>query len=408
MQQIIYKRVTFFLGPAFVAAIAYVDPGNVAANLTSGAKYGYLLLWVLIIANIFAAIVQYQSAKLGIITGKTLPEILRIKLKPTSRILYWLQAELVAIATDVAEIFGGAIALKLIFGLSLPVSGIIICIMSMLLLSIQNRKSQRSFEMLIIFFLFLTTFGFLYGLFLYPPNFSEIIYGLKPSFIDKESVLIASSMVGATIMPHAIYLHSALSKAKHPFMVKNKKDKFSTFVKTTKLDVILALTVAGFVNIGMLVLAASSLRGVYNTDSIEEAYVAISHNLSNSIAIIFAIGLLASGLASTSVGCYASDVITKGLLNLKISLMTRRVISIIPALLMLILGINPTWGLIFSQIVLSFGIPFALIPLIQLTSNSNIMGHYKDGICLRIFSYVSVTLIVFLNLLLIIISIVRI
>jgi manganese transport protein len=390
------------LGPAFVASIAYVDPGNVAANLTAGAQYGYLLVWVLVAANVMAVLVQYQSAKLGIVTGKSLPEILGERLKPAWRRAFWVQAEVVAAATDLAEVVGGAIALYLLFGLPLPLGAVIVGGVSMLLLMVQARSRQRPFEFVIIFLLGIITIGFLAGLFISPPDPGGVLAGLVPGFQGPDTVLLAASMLGATVMPHAIYVHSALSRDRHrpdPHL-HVPVPAIARLVKATRWDVVAALAIAGIVNIGMLLLAASTLGGEDGTDTIEGAHAAITANLGPIVGVIFAVGLLASGLASTSVGCYAGGSIMQGLLRIRIPLMTRRVITLIPAIVLLSVGFDPTWGLVLSQVVLSFGIPFVLIPLVILTSNKALMGRFADGPALRIAAITSVVLVVTLNLVL--------
>lgn len=390
------------LGPAFVASIAYVDPGNVAANLTAGAQYGYLLVWVLVAANVMAVLVQYQSAKLGIVTGKSLPEILGERLKPVWRRAFWVQAEIVAAATDLAEVVGGAIALYLLFGLPLPLGAAIVGGVSMLLLAVQARNRQRPFEFVIIFLLGIITIGFLAGLFISPPEPGGVLAGLVPGFQGPDTVLLAASMLGATVMPHAIYVHSALSRDRHrpdPHL-HVPVPAIARLVKATRWDVVAALAIAGIVNIGMLLLAASTLGGEEGTDTIEGAHAAITANLGPVVGVVFAVGLLASGLASTSVGCYAGGTIMQGLLKIRIPLMTRRVITLIPAIVLLSVGFDPTWGLVLSQVVLSFGIPFVLVPLVALTSNKALMGRFVDGIALRIAAIISVILVVALNLVL--------
>jgi manganese transport protein len=391
--------VLLLLGPAFVAAIAYVDPGNVAANLTSGARYGYLLVWVLVAANIMAMLIQYQSAKLGVVTGRSLPELLGERLRTGTRRAYWLQAELVAVATDVAEVVGGAVALHLLFGLPLPLAGAIVGICSMLLLTVQNRRSQRAFESVIMVLLLIITVGFLAGLLFSPPDPAGVAGGLLPRFDGTGSVLLAASMLGATVMPHAIYLHSALARDRHSGTDRSPQ-RLRALVVATRWDVVGALLLAGAVNIGMLLLAASTLGGVAGTESIEGAHAAIQASLGPAVGVIFAVGLLASGLASTSVGCYAGATIMAGLLKIRLPLLTRRVISLIPALGLLVFGVDPTWALVISQVVLSFGIPFALIPLLRLTGNATIMGPHRDGRALRIAAVVSATLVVALNIVL--------
>lgn len=389
------------LGPAFVAAVAYVDPGNVAANITAGARYGYLLVWVLVLANLMAVIIQYQSAKLGLVTGKSLPEILGERLPKGKRIAYWIQAEIVAAATDLAEIVGGAIALQLLFGLPLPAGGFIVGCVSLGLLIFQNERRQKQFETIVIGLLVIITVGFLSGLVISPPDPAAAFKGLLPRFAGTDTVLIASSMLGATVMPHAIYLHSSL--VNHRFPDLGSRD-IPHLLRASKHDVAYALLVAGAVNIALLLLAASALAGKSGTDSIEGAHAAIENALGSTIGIIFAIGLLASGLASTSVGAYAGSEIMGGLLHIRVPLFARRLVTLLPALLILWLYPNPTWALVVSQVALSFGIPLAVIPLAVYTRRRELMGKYRDntGMC-WIMGAISL-LIIALNLLLVVLT----
>lgn len=389
------------LGPAFVAAVAYVDPGNVAANITAGARYGYLLVWVLVLANLMAVIIQYQSAKLGLVTGKSLPEILGERLPKGKRIAYWIQAEIVAAATDLAEIVGGAIALQLLFGLPLPAGGFIVGCVSLGLLIFQNERRQKQFETIVIGLLVIITVGFLSGLVISPPDPAAAFKGLLPRFAGTDTVLIASSMLGATVMPHAIYLHSSL--VNHRFPDLGSRD-IPHLLRASKHDVAYALLVAGAVNIALLLLAASALAGKSGTDSIEGAHAAIENALGSTIGIIFAIGLLASGLASTSVGAYAGSEIMGGLLHIRVPLFARRLVTLLPALLILWLYPNPTWALVVSQVALSFGIPLVVIPLAVYTRRRELMGKYRDntGMC-WIMGAISL-LIIALNLLLVVLT----
>jgi manganese transport protein len=396
-------RGLFLLGPAFVAAIAYVDPGNVAANLTGGAQYGYLLVWVLVAANLIAGLVQYQSAKLGLVTGRTLPELLGDALKPVPRRLFWVQAELVAAATDLAEVIGGAIALNLLFGVPLYVGGIIVGAVSMGLLAVQSRYGQRPFESVIIGLLAIIAIGFLAGLFISPPDGLAVLGGLVPRFEGSASVLLSASMLGATVMPHAIYVHSALARDRHGRGA--TADARKRLLRATKWDVVIALGLAGIVNIGMLLLAAVNLRNIDGTNTIAGAHAAIGATLGPGIALVFAIGLLASGLASTSVGSYAGATIMAGLLKRRIPVYLRRLITLVPAVALLSAGIDPTWALIVSQIFLSFGIPFALVPLLRLTNDPAVMGEQANRRLMRWAMSLIVALVVALNLALIVLTI---
>lgn len=393
------RRLLGLLGPAFVAAIAYVDPGNVAANLSAGAGYGYLLVWVLVLANVMAVLVQYLSAKLGLVTGKSLPELLGQRMPRAGRLAYWVQAEVIAAATDLAEVIGGAIALNLLFGTPLLLGGIIVGAVSMVLLAIQSRRGQRPFEFVILGMLVIITIGFVGGLFFSPLDWGGVAGGLVPRFEGTETVLLAASMLGATVMPHAIYVHSALARDRHG--VSTNPGRIRRLLKATRWDVGLALILAGGVNIAMLLLAASALPGVAGTDTIEGAHAAITAALGPAVGVVFAVGLLASGLASTSVGCYAGATIMDGLLHVRIPLLIRRVITIIPALIVLGVGFDPTLALVLSQVLLSVGIPFALIPLAYLTAKRSLMGEFVNRLPMRIITAIVVAAIVLLNIALI-------
>lgn len=385
------------LGPAFVAAIAYVDPGNVASNVSAGAQFGYLLVWVIVAANLMAGLVQYLSAKLGLVTGLSLPEALRDRLGRPSRLAYWAQAELVAIATDLAEVVGGAIALYLLFGIPLLLGGIITGAISMLLLAVYDRGGPRRFERVIIGFLSVIAVGFLVGLFVEPPSASATAAGLLPRFSGTESILLAAAMLGATVMPHAIYLHSGLARDRHGH---TEGGRLRSLLKATRYDVAFAMLIAGAVNLGMLLLAATNLQGLTGVDSIEGAHGAVQNALGPVIALLFALGLLASGLASTSVGAYAGAMIMQGLLRKRIPLLLRRLITLTPALVVLAVGVDPSRALVLSQVVLSFGIPFALAPLVRLTSDRGLMGADTNRRFTTVLAWVVATVISALNVVL--------
>lgn len=397
------RNILLLLGPALVAGVAYLDPGNVASNMTAGAKFGYLLVWVVVVGNIMAWLIQYLSAKLGLVTGRSLPELLgeRIGRKPARR-LYWLQAELVAMATDVAEVIGGAVALWLLFDLPLLLGGIITGVISMVVLQLQNTGRQRGFEYVIVTMMAVIAVGFTAGVFISPPDGSSLVEGLVPRFEGSESVLLAASILGATVMPHAIYAHSALTRDRFP----QRSATLTTprLIKATKWDVTIALAVAGSVNLAILLLAASSLQGVEGTDSLEGAHAAIGASLGGAVATLFAVGLLASGLASTSVGAYAGAEIMQGLLKVRIPMLLRRLITLLPALAILAVGIDPTWALILSQVILSFGIPFALIPLVWLTAQRGLMGAYRNHWVTTALGVVVSVLLVGLNVTLLVLT----
>ncbi|MFN3949219.1 Nramp family divalent metal transporter [Microbacterium sp.] len=396
-------RALWLLGPAMVAGVAYLDPGNVASNMTAGAAFGYLLVWVVVLGNVMAWLIQYLSAKLGIVTGESLPQILGRRLhRPWARRAYWVQAELVAMATDVAEVIGGAVALHLLFGIPLVWGGAITGLVSMGLLLVQTRRGTRAFETVLIGLLVVIAVGFSFGLFFAPPDPAGVVEGLVPRFEGTNSVLLAASILGATIMPHAIYAHSALARdrfappspsgveaAAAPAAPASAADAradlerargISTprLLRATRWDVTIALAVAGTVNLAILLLAAANLAGVDGTDSLEGAYAALRDGLGPLVATLFAVGLLASGLASTSVGAYAGAEIMHGLLRARIPLVVRRLVTLVPALVILALGVDPTLALVLSQVVLSFGIPFALVPLVALTARTDVLGRHRN------------------------------
>ncbi len=389
----------YLLGPAFVAAIAYVDPGNVAANISAGAQFGFLLVWVIVMANVMAGLVQYLSAKLGLVTGRTLPEAVRDNTRTPTRIGYWLQAEMVAIATDLAEVVGGALALRLLFGLPFLLGGVITGVVSLVLLAVQDRRGQRVFERVITGLLMVIAIGFLSSLFVRTPPAADVLGGLLPRFDGPESVLLATAMLGATVMPHAVYLHSGLARDRHGHP--DAGAPRARLLRITRWDVSIAMLVAGAVNMSMLLIAATNLQGRDDTDSIEAAHAAVRDALGPGVALLFAIGLLASGLASTSVGAYAGAMIMQGLLHKTFPLLMRRLVTLIPALVVLGVGVDPSRALVISQVVLSFGIPFALVPLVRLTSNSQLMGSDVNSRLTTAFGWAVAAVITLLNVVLI-------
>jgi manganese transport protein len=360
------------LGPAFVACIAYVDPGNFATNIAGGAKYGYLLLWVLVAANLIAMLVQNLSAKVGIATGKNLAELCREHFPRRASIGLWVQAELIAMATDLAEFVGAAIALNLLFDIPLFPAGLITAVVAFGILALQN-KGYRRFELAIIGFLAVILFGFLYDTLKIGFDAGAAAKGLIPHFSGSDSVLLAVGILGATVMPHVIYLHSALTQDR----VKPRDDaEKRTLLRFERVDVTIAMTLAGVVNMAMLIIAASLFHnsGLTNVDDIQVAHGQFSHLVGGGAALAFAMALLASGLASSSVGTYAGQVVMQGFIARRIPILMRRAITMTPALIVLAIGVNPSNALVLSQVVLSFGIPFALVPLVMLTRRRDVMG----------------------------------
>ncbi len=360
------------LGPAFVASVAYVDPGNFATNIQGGAKFGYLLLWVVLLANLMAMLIQYLSAKLGIVTDGSLPEVCRARMPRRMSVGLWVQAELMAMATDIAEFLGAAVGLNLLFGVPLLTAGLITGVIAFGILELQVRGFRR-FELAITGLLGLVFAGFLYETLRIGPSVHESLGGLVPGLDGASSLYLAVGIVGATVMPHAIYLHSALSNGR--MAVRNDSER-SRVLRFGRLDVIIALGLAGLINLAMLAVAAKLLHtpGLSGTSSLQGAHHELATLAGGGAALAFAVALLASGLSSSSVGTYAGQVVMAGFINVRIPLLVRRALTMVPALVVLALGVNPTAALVLSQVVLSFGIPFALVPLVTLTSRRDVMG----------------------------------
>jgi manganese transport protein len=359
------------LGPAFVACIAYVDPGNFATNIAGGSKYGYLLLWVLLGANMMAMLIQNLSAKIGIATGKNLAELCREHFRRPVTWGLWIQAELIAMATDLAEFVGAAIALNLLFGIPLLPSGLITAVVAFALLGLQSRGHRR-FEVAIMGFLGVILLGFLYDTLRIGFDAGDAAKGFVPHFEGSDSILLATGILGATVMPHVIYLHSALTQGRSEATDDVER---RTLLRFTRIDVSIAMGLAGLINMSMLVIAASLFHGgVGEVDTIEGAYDGFRSMVGTEAALAFAIALMASGFASSSVGTYAGQVVMQGFINRSVPLLLRRAVTMTPALIVLALGLDPTRSLVVSQVVLSFGIPFALVPLVLLTRRADIMG----------------------------------
>jgi manganese transport protein len=359
-------------GPAFVAAVAYIDPGNFATNIAGGAKYGYLLVWVILTANLMAMLIQYLSSKTGLATGKNLPELCREHFPRTVSVGLWIQAEVIAIATDLAEFVGAAIALNLLFGLSPITSGLITAVVAFAILALQTRGYRR-FELVIAGMLAIVLIGFLVDLAKVDIDGGAFLGGLVPGFAGTDSLLIAVGILGATVMPHVVYLHSALTQRRIP---PSNDDEKRTILRFQRADVLVALGLAGVINLSMLVIAASLFHdsGRTGVDTIEGAHAGFDALLGPGAALAFAIALLASGLSSSSVGTFAGQVVMQGFIRRRIPLFLRRALTMAPSLIVLALGVNLTDVLVISQVVLSFGIPFALVPMIILTRRADVMG----------------------------------
>ena len=365
-----WRSTLALLGPAFVAAVAYVDPGNFATNIAGGAKYGYLLLWVILAANLMAMLIQYLSAKVGIATGRNLPELCRKRFSRPVSVGLWVQAELIAMATDLAEFVGAAIALNILFGVPLFAAGLITAVVAFAILALQ-AKGYRRFETTIAGLLGVILLGFVYEMLNAGADPGAIAGGFVPGFEGSGSVLIATGILGATVMPHVIYLHSALTQ--HRVRARDDGER-RELLRFQRLDVLIAMGVAGLVNMAMLIVAAKLFHGQFHVETIEDAHRGFELKLGSGAAVAFGLALLASGLSSSSVGTYAGQVVMQGFIRRSIPLMMRRLVTMIPALVVLAIGLNPTKALVASQVVLSFGIPFALVPLVMLTRTRELMG----------------------------------
>jgi len=383
-------------GAAFVAAVAYVDPGNFATNVAAGAEFGYMLLWTVLAANLMAMLVQFLSAKMGIATGRNLPQLCRDNFPRPVTWGLWVQAEIIAMATDLAEIVGAAIALNLLFGTPLFVGGLIGSATAFGLLALRNRGYRR-FETAIIGLLGVILAGFLYESFKIGPDASGVLNGFVPKLDGTDSLLLAVGIIGATVMPHVIYLHSALTQDR--IQPRNEKERHA-LINFQKLDVGLAMGIAGFINISMLAIAAAVLGGT-GVDSIEGAFNGLKELVSPTAGLAFGLALLASGIAASSVGTFAGQVVMQGFIDRTIPLFLRRAVTMAPALIILAIGLDPTRALVISQVVLSFGIPFALVPLIMLTARRDVMGkgfenHRATTIVASFFAAVIIALNLFL------------
>ena len=365
-------RTAPLLGPAFVAAIAYVDPGNFATNFAAGSGFGYLLLWVIVAANLAAMLIQSLSAKLGLATGRNLPEACRDTFPRPVSVGLWVQAEAVAIATDLAEVIGGAVALNLLFGLPLPLGGVVTGVVAFGLLALQER-GHRPFERAVTGLFAVIGLGFLLTLLRVPVDAGPLAAGLVPRFAGPESLLLATGILGATVMPHVIYLHSALTCRRDPTDTPAQRRRL---LHAHRRGVLVAMGLAGLVNAAMLVVAAALFHGssIPGTDTLEGVHAGLARALDAPAAALFAVALLASGLASSGVGTYAGQIVMQGFVQRRIPLLVRRALTLAPALVVLTLGVDPTAALVFSQVVLAFGIPFALVPLVLLTRRKSLMG----------------------------------
>jgi manganese transport protein len=386
-----------FLGPAFIACVAYVDPGNFATNMAAGAQFGYLLLWVVLVANLMAMLIQSMSAKLGIATGKNLPEVCRERFPRRTSVLLWIQAELIAMATDLAEFMGAAIGLNLLFGIELFPAALLTGVAAFGILALQARGFRR-LEAVIAVLIGVIVVAFALQVVMANPDRGSALHGLLvPGFEGTESVLLAVGILGATVMPHVIYLHSALTQHRIVGATEEAKRRIFRF---ELVDVVIAMSIAGLINMSMLVIAASTFyeSGLTDVgDDLTSVYDTLGLELGDSASILFGVALLASGLSSSSVGTMAGQVVMQGFVNRRIPLFLRRLVTMIPALVIIAVGADPSRTLVLSQVVLSFGIPFALIPLLLFCRDRSLMGSLVNRRSTTVLAALVATVIVSLN-----------
>jgi manganese transport protein len=366
-------RLLPFLGPAFIACVAYMDPGNFATNIAGGSKFGFTLVWVIVASNLMAMLIQTLSAKLGIATGRNLPEICRELLSRRLSRGLWVQAEVIAMATDLAEFLGAALGIKLLLGIDLFPAAVITGVITFLILALQ-RFGFRPLEAVITAFVVVIGICYLAELwFAHPPLGTVAKHAVVPDFAGNESVLIAVGILGATVMPHVIYLHSALVQDR---IVPRNDDEAKRLYKYTRADVLIAMAIAGLINMSMLVVAATVFFGSGETDvdTLEGAHRTLEPLVGGASSVLFALALTASGLSSSTVGTMSGQVVMQGFIQRRIPLFLRRAVTMAPAFVVIALTSNVTDTLVISQVILSFGIPFALIPLVIFTSRRDIMG----------------------------------
>jgi manganese transport protein len=366
-------RILPFLGPAFIACVAYIDPGNFATNIAGGSRFGYRLVWVIVAANLLAMLIQTLSAKLGIATGRNLPEVCRDEFPRRASILLWLQAEAIAMATDLAEFLGAAIGFHLLFGWALFPSAVLSGVCAFAILGLQ-RWGFRPFEAVIAVLVGVIGACYVAELAFAHPAWDQVFkHAVTPEFGSGEAVLLSVGILGATVMPHVIYLHSALTQDR---LVPETDEDAQTLLRYTRVDVVVAMSIAGLINIAMLVMAASTFfhKGLLHVDSLDGAHKTLQPILGSASSALFALALIASGLSSSAVGTLAGQVVMQGFICRRIPLAVRRLVTMLPAFIVIAIGVDPSRTLVLSQVVLSFGIPFALIPLVVFTARRSIMG----------------------------------
>jgi len=392
----VMARLLPFLGPAFIASVAYMDPGNYATNIQGGAQFGYTLLWVIVASNLMAMLLQTLAAKLGIATGKNLAEQCQAHFPQPMVLVMWLLMEIVAMATDLAEFLGAALGFNLLFGIPMWLAGILTAIVTFLILGLE-RQGFRPLEVVITIMIGIVAVSYLIETVMDKPQWSNVLYhSFVPHFSGSESILLATGILGATVMPHAIFLHSALTQKR---IIARGTKQHQRLYRFEIIDVALAMGLASFINLAMLIMAAATFyqQGLRDVGTIEEAHRTLQPLLGAASSWIFAVSLLASGLSSSSVGTMAGQVIMQGFLDRHIPLWIRRLVTMVPSLIVIILGIDPTRTLVISQVVLSFGLPLAVIPLIMFTRRREVMGGLVNRPITTLLASLSAVLIIALN-----------
>ena len=391
-----FARLLPFMGPAFIASVAYIDPGNFATNIQGGAQFGYTLLWVIVASNLMAMLLQALSAKLGIATGTNLAEHCRNQFPRPVVLAMWVLMEMVVMATDLAEFLGAALGFQLLFGIPLWIAGILTAIVTFLILGL-DRYGFRPLEIVIGLLIGVVAVSYLIETILDQPDWRSVVYhSVVPQFAGPASVLVACGILGATVMPHAIFLHSGLTQNR---IVTSDQKQMRRLYRFELIDVLVAMGLASLINMSMLIMAASTFyeTGMSHVASIEEAYRTLEPLLGPAASVIFAVSLLASGLSSSSVGTMAGQIIMQGFLHWHIAPWLRRIITMAPALIVIMLGWDPTTTLVLSQVVLSFGLPFAIIPLIMFTRRRDLMGNLVNRTLTTVLAVLVAILIVALN-----------
>lgn len=389
-------RILPFMGPAFIASVAYVDPGNFATNISAGAQFGYLLLWVILASNLMAMLIQALSAKLGIATGKNLAEHCRLRYRRSVVFGLWVLMELVAMATDLAEFLGAAVGFNLLFGIPLWAAAVLTGMTTFIILALE-RYGFRSMEAVITSFVSVIAISYIIEIFLGKPDWGQVAqHTVIPEFNGPSSILLGAGILGATVMPHAIYLHSSLTQNR---VVVREPELLKKLFHYEIVDVVVAMGVASMVNGAMLIMSAATFhaQGTMHVGTLEEAYRTLEPLLGRAASWVFAISLLFSGLSSASVGTMAGQIIMQGFMDFEIPVWLRRLITMAPSIAIIALGIDPTKALVISQVLLSFGLPFAIIPLISFTSDKRLMGVLVNKKATKILAILVAGIIIALN-----------